>query len=270
MTKNLKEIIIFILVVAAIGCAGWCFLLRRASVQERLLHEDTLFRETVLKKKAGEQLARMQNEINGLQKSISNLLSKSAQLESELISNRQELGIAQRSLTQLKNQAISKRRDIERANSNIDGLKNKIAHIAKETLDADERLMFLMKTKNALSQQVAEYEQKSASKAPAVRQEERLYETAPRISTETIPYEPLFDPGEVLTVNREFAFLVINMGKSHGIKEGMVLSIRRDDRNLAQVRVETVREHISAAALIDKENMAQIRAGDKAFVIGDI
>ena len=270
MTKNLKEIIIFILVVAALGCSAWCFLYRNASVQERLLHEDMLFKERVLKKKADEQLSRMQNEINGLQKSISNLLSKSAQLESELISGRQELSIAQRNLTQLKNQATSKRRDIERANSSIDGLKNKIAHIVKETFDADERLMFLMKTKNALSQQVAEYEQKLARKAPAARQEEYLYETAPHITTETILDEPLFASGEVLTVNREFAFLVINMGKSHGIEEGMVLSIRRDDRNLAQVRVETVREHISAAALVDKENMAQIRAGDKAFVTGGI
>ena len=64
--KNIKEIIIFFLIIAAIGSAAWCFLLRKANLEERLLREDTLFGETVLKKKAHEQLSRVQNEVEGL------------------------------------------------------------------------------------------------------------------------------------------------------------------------------------------------------------
>jgi myosin heavy subunit len=270
MIKNLKEIIIFFLVITTLGCAAWCFLLKRASVYERLLHENTLFKERVLKKKADEQLSRIQNEVDGLQKSINNLISKSAQLESELLSSRQELSLAKKNLTQLKNQNISARRNMERANANISNLKNKIAHITKETLDVDDRLMLLMKTRDAISSRLEQHEQKLAERTPAVKHEEYLYEAIPEIMTETILDEPVFASGEVLTVNKEFAFLVINLGKSHGIEEGMVLSIRRDNKNLAQVHVETVREHICAAALVDKENLLQIRAGDRAFVAGGI
>jgi myosin heavy subunit len=270
MIKNLKEIIIFICVIIALGSAAWCFLLRQANVQERLLHEDMLLKENILKKKASEQLSRMQNEVDGLQKSIDNLISKSTQLESELISSRQELSLAKRNLTQLKNQNASAKRDIERINSNIANLKNKIAHIVKETLDADEGLMLLLKTKDALSRQVEKYEQQSSMKSPEQNRGGYLYKTEPDIPEETLMDEAQFASGEVLTVNREFSFLVINLGKSHGIEEGMTLRIKRDNKNLAQVRIETVREHISAAALMDKENISQIRAGDKVFIVGGV
>ena len=270
MIKNLKEIIIFFLVIAALGSAAWCFLLRKANVQERLLYEDTLFKEKVLKEKAQEKSARVQDEIEGLQKSIDNLMAKSVSLESELLSSRQELELAKRKLTKLRNQNTSARRETEKANLSIINLKNKVAHLVKEALNADDRLMLLMKTKDALSQQLEQYEQKISQQAPPERQERYLYEDIPDTVTETVLYEPSFAHGEVLTVNREFAFLVINLGRSHGMEEGMVLSIKRDDRNLAQARVETVREHISAAALVDKENLSQIRAGDKAIIIGNI
>ena len=294
MIKNLKEIIIFFLVVTALGSAAWCFLWKKANVQERILYEDTLFKEKVLKKKAQEQLTRAQNEMEGLQKSIDNLIAKSASLESELLSGRQELELAKRNLAKLKNQNTSSKREIEKANLNVTNLKNRIVHLVKEALNADDRLMLLMKTKDALSQQLEQYEQKISRsikkhmddreephpgdalsqsvshQAPIRQQEQYLYEDVSDTVTETVLYEPLFAQGEVLTVNREFAFLVINLGKSQGIEEGMILSIKRDDKNLAQARVETVREHISAAALVDKENLSQIRPGDKAFIMGNI
>ena len=42
----------------------------------------------------------------------------------------------------------------------------------------------------------------------------------------------------------------------------MIFNIRRDNSNIGQIRVETVRENISAAALIDKDALSEIRAGD--------
>jgi vacuolar-type H+-ATPase subunit I/STV1 len=276
MVKNLKEIIIFILIVIVLGAAVWCFFLKNANTHERLMHENMLFKEEILKKKAHEKFSRAQDEIEGLQKSIDNLMAKSASLESELFSNRQELELAKKNLTSLKNNNISARQQIEQANLNIDNLKKRIAYLVKEALGADERLMLLMKTKDALDEQVRQYEQAASAQVPAVTQRDYVQEqygyedTADIVSKETILTEPSFKQGEVLTVNREFAFLVINLGKSDGIAEGMRLKIMRDGRNLANVKVETVREHISAAALVDKENLSQIRAGDKAVVIGTI
>jgi chromosome segregation ATPase len=269
MIKNLKEIIIFSVIIIVLVLAAWCFLLKRAAVVERLFHEDMLFQENVLKEKAQQRLSRLQGEIDGLQKSIDNLTAKSDLLESELLSVRQELESAKRNLTRLKNQNVSAMRKTAQADADIANLKNKIAHLVKESLDADDRLTLLLETRNALSLQVEQYRERMPKRSPIITQEERpYYEEDTGIVTETVLDEPLFASGEVLTVNREFAFLVISLGKTNGIEEGMLLNIRRDNTNLAQARVETVREHISAAALIDKENLTHIRSGDNVFITG--
>jgi hypothetical protein len=69
--------------------------------------------------------------------------------------------------------------------------------------------------------------------------------------------------GEILTINREFDFVVISLGKVDGIKEGMALQVYRDENRLGQIEIETVRDNISAAAITDKENLSRMRPGDK-------
>jgi len=247
--------------------ASWCFFDRQNNTRQRLAHEEAFFKEEVLKKKDQEQLARLQDEVDGLQKSIDNLMNRSASLESELLAAKHELASAERDLRKYRGQALAVRQEAERVNADISDLKNRVAVLVKQTLDADQRLMILMKTKNALADQLKIYQQTTHREEPAAQQYARhIREQDIDTVTETVIDRPVLPSGEVLTVNREFAFLVINLGKSSGMEEGMVLDIRRENKDLGQARVETVRENISAAALVDKDNLSQIRAGDKVFV----
>jgi chromosome segregation ATPase len=271
MFKNLYQIIIVICISIAIGIAAWCFLLKKSFLEDRLIQEDFLFREKVVVKKAQENLSRLQNEIDGLNGNIERLIKKAALLESELIAGKQELDRAKQELDRLDAQDVSLNKEIEQAQSSIKELKKRIAYSAQEVLKADERLSLLVKTKDALMRQLEEYTEKQAQAVPAPARKQIIPSTTEQAYPEYGEIDERdFLTGEVLTVNREFAFLVVNLGKSSGITEGMQLSIRRDNRNLAQVKVETVRENISAAALIDKDNLSQIRAGDRVLVLDDI
>jgi prefoldin subunit 5 len=270
MIKNLKEIIIFFIVIIAVSASVWSFVLRKSGIKERILQEDALFKENIVNKKAQERLSRLQDEAEGLQKSIANLTAKSASLESEILSYRQELEIAKRNISKFNSQNSSVKAEIERGNKNIDSLQNRIAQLIKESLKVNESLELLLKTKDALSRQVDEYIHLQSEQVRPVVERPDFYKDREEPALQVISDEPYSIAGEVLTVNREFAFLVVNIGKSSGIEEGMILNIKRDNKNLAQVRVETVREHISAAALVDKENLLQIRAGDKAVLMGSI
>jgi hypothetical protein len=263
MIRYLKIFISFALISIAIGITIWCFLLKSSYQVERLVREDSLFQERVVVEKAQERLSRIKNEIDGLSKSIDNLVQRAASLESEAFSHKQELDIAKSQLIRLNNHNLSVRHQIEQANANIINIQSRLEYFTKETLKVDERLELLLKTKDALIRQLEQYIKTPAQPTAAVRstQDQDIYSTM----QEEEFYEGDFLAGEVLTVNREFAFLVVNLGQSSGIKEGMILTIQRDNRNLAQAKVETVRERISAAALIDKENLSQIRAGDKAL-----
>jgi hypothetical protein len=265
MVKYLKIFISFALISIAIGAAMWCFLLKSSYQAERLIREDSLFQERVVVEKAQERLSRIKNEIDGLNKSIDNLAQKAALLEAEAFSHKQKLDIAKNQLIQLNNRNLSVKNQIEQANADIINIQSRLEYFTKETLQVDERLELLLKTKDALIQQLEQYIKTPAQPAAAGLSTPAQYQDIYTAMQEEEFYEGDFIAGEVLTVNREFAFLVVNLGQSSGIKEGMILTIQRDNKNLAKAKVETVRQRISAAALIDKENLSQIRAGDKAL-----
>ncbi|MFH0731352.1 MAG: hypothetical protein V2A72_00320 [Candidatus Omnitrophota bacterium] len=75
--------------------------------------------------------------------------------------------------------------------------------------------------------------------------------------------------GEVLVVNREFNFIVISLGKQDGVQEGNSFYVYDADKLLGVVRVETVRDNISAASGGKDLDAYQIRSGNKV-VRGDV
>jgi chromosome segregation ATPase len=276
MEKNIKEIIIILLIITGVGSTISCFMLRKSSINDRLNCEDTLFKETVLKEKAQEKLLRSQNELSGLQRSVDALIQKSAALESELLSARQELAIAKDKLDKLTSRNTAAKYEISQITSNIEVLRESISKISVQAQSADKNLTFLVKAKEALAEQIEQHK-KQAVKIPVAeepvseREEESYLLGDDSIDEERSPaLEQESETGEVLTINKEFAFIVVNLGKTDGVEEGMLIDVWRDNKNLAKARVETVREHISAAALLEKENIAHIRAGDKVVIRGRV
>ncbi|MCA9396803.1 MAG: hypothetical protein KC649_06495, partial [Candidatus Omnitrophica bacterium] len=63
--------------------------------------------------------------------------------------------------------------------------------------------------------------------------------------------KPMQIIGEVLVVNREHNFVVLNRGVEHSLREGDLLQIYRDDKRLGSVQIETAYQKISAATVIE-------------------
>jgi len=276
MDKNIKEIIIILLIITGIGSTISCFMLRKSSISDRLKCEDTLFKETVLKEKAQEKLLRTQNELSGLQRSVDALIQKSAALESELLFAKQELTAAENKLDKFTSRNSAAKYEISQITSNIEVLKENISNISVQSQSTDKNLTFLVTAKEALAYEIEQYKKQAVkipiSEEPVSACEEESYfiddDSADEEKHRALKQES--ETGEVLTINKEFAFIVVNLGKIDGVEEGMLIDVWRDNKNLAQARVETVREHISAAALVEKENISHIRAGDKVIIRGRV
>lgn len=80
--------------------------------------------------------------------------------------------------------------------------------------------------------------------------------------------------GEVLIVNDEFNFLMIDLGKKDGLSVGTILGVYRDRKLLGKIRVEEVYNNISEAAVLpvglgEKKNI--ISEGDevRSFINSD-
>ncbi|PIQ81981.1 MAG: hypothetical protein COV76_06120 [Candidatus Omnitrophica bacterium CG11_big_fil_rev_8_21_14_0_20_64_10] len=69
--------------------------------------------------------------------------------------------------------------------------------------------------------------------------------------------------GKVLVVNREFNFVVINLGSNDGLAPGMTITLAKENGEpLGQAEVERVYDNMAAATLVAESQMGKVREGD--------
>lgn len=67
--------------------------------------------------------------------------------------------------------------------------------------------------------------------------------------------------GQVLVVNREFDFVVVNLGENDGLKVGSKLQVYKDDEMLGNVEVEKIYGNMSAATILPDAQKDKIKEG---------
>jgi hypothetical protein len=72
--------------------------------------------------------------------------------------------------------------------------------------------------------------------------------------------------GQVVGINREFLFVVLNIGASQGVRLGEVATVLRGDRLIAEVQVKKIREDGSAASILQEYGRQQIKIGDRVRI----
>ncbi len=72
--------------------------------------------------------------------------------------------------------------------------------------------------------------------------------------------------GQVLVVNKEFAFVVINLGQKDGLKESLVFDVYRGQQFLGKVQVERIYDTMSSAVILPEFNKEEIKEGDMVKV----
>lgn len=249
---KIKEIIITLIVIVSVAAAAGIFFMKNIKIDERLLAENNLFQEKVMNKKIDEKFSRAEEERNGLKKSVDNLLAKAKALETELVNYKKKISSQAQQLARLKSQVNSDQKKIKNKDSNISDLKIRVATTLKDKLKLSDEVTLLEKSTDALRARFTE-----------LFKDSDVVDSSSKV--EVLEGLGMAD-GEVLTVNREFSFLVVSLGRKDGIQEEALLTVVRDNNILGQVKVETVRENISAAALIDKDKISRMRAGDKIFL----
>ena len=68
--------------------------------------------------------------------------------------------------------------------------------------------------------------------------------------------------GQVVVVNREYDFIVMNLGKNHGLSIGQEFQVLRGSEILGRVKVEKVYDELAAAAILPESQKDNIREGD--------
>ena len=265
--NNKIKIIIIAAIALAVIIVAILFLLKNAAINERLIAQKFFEEEEILIAKAKEKLNSTSQEAKKAEAQLEESIQRDKALNAELEKYDSEIESGENRIVLLDGEVSPLEEKIDLIIPNVAELKKRVENIVKDNLKLSKELTLLEKTTAALKNRLKEYtdKQKARERGPATVLPSIISSTEISGPAAVSTHEPKLR-GEVLTVNKEFDFIVVDLGRTKGIEEGMVLSVMRDDKILAQVTVETVRENISAAALIDKENILQIRAGDKVYL----
>jgi len=137
---------------------------------------------------------------------------------------------------------------------------------AKKSLEAERQEKATLKDQlqKQLDALTAQLEEAKAAKESI---EKKLKQTLARkgIKLEKIVVKPetgeVVAEGQVLVVNKEFDFVVINLGENDGLKVGSKLQVFKDDQLLGTVEVEKIYGNMSASTIMPDAKKDLIKEG---------
>jgi uncharacterized protein YlxW (UPF0749 family) len=200
-----------------------------------------------------------------------------SRVESELSRVRKELETSLEHLAKATAAQEALSRSVEDRQKEIDRLAKDMAQMQSERRELTAQLADLKSERETLQQRLSDAEAAKAdleskvmelSNQPTVELDKVLVTgSAPVPGPEgtTLPVAAVSSTavsGQVVVVNREYDFIVMNLGKNHGLSIGQEIQVVRGAEVLGRVKVEKVYDELAAAAILPESQKDSIREGD--------
>lgn len=256
-------IILFILLLAAIAAAAVSFRGLQKEKQTNQELSERISQLDVKKREADKQITDLRGKIEELKLQRDQQQAKLQEKETKLISIKDELETEKRAKEDALSQAEGAKGELGSLMTVKANLESELK-TTKETLsNLQVELATLEKSKEALSQKPKEPEVKAQDV-----QLEKIVVTPSSVSDTSQPtaqaatsLSPL--QGKVLVVNREYDFVVVNLGQKDNIFVSDMLEVFRNNKKICEMKVEEVRDTMSVATPVAKESIRQIKEDDK-------
>jgi len=270
-------LLLIIAFLAASVAATMFFMDRNKEQARRMWAEDQLEKIKTAKEsleKERDELIKAKQALEGQVSDVSTQAKKLADdlaaekrareaVSAELVKTR---GEADDLTGQLRTQEDEKKaitEELAKAKQSYQALSNELTTLrqAKEALERRVKEMLTSQASEAEkivvkpAQSSASEESTSAAAAPAAAAPSQAAPSAKATS------------GKVLVVNREFNFVVVNLGTKDGMQIGTKVTIFRNDKKIGSAQVERVYENMSAATLLAEEQKGQSKEGDQIRVV---
>jgi len=165
-----------------------------------------------------------------------------------------ELAQVRKDSTQIKTQLDQERDDKQALTEDLSKAKQSYQALSNE-------LSTLRQAKEALEKRVKEMLAQRAKEA------EQIVVTAPVSAAGPAASKPAAgnesSEGKVLVVNREFHFVVINLGSKDGVKKGTRFAVLRSNKPIMSIEVDKLYDNMSSANMLDEEKRgSEVKEGD--------
>lgn len=185
--------------------------------------------------------------------------------EEDLTRTRKDLVQSKEDLAKAIEAQTALAKSVEEREQEIDRLTKDLAQSQGAAKGMTDKLTQLQTERDTLKQEVAELASKvmeiSNANQPTIELE-KVRVTDSQGSTATGQPGAAAQDGEVVVVNREYDFIVMNLGRNHGLSVGQEFQVVRGDQVLGRVKVEKVYDELSAATILPESQKESIREGD--------
>ena len=181
----------------------------------------------------------------------------------------QEKTAKQEALTQVEQLGA----DLEKKDELSSALENKLTQVREDTKKKEAQLKELEARKSELETKLNELEAKSKSAvelgtivvgSEAGSPGEKPSESTGKQRKKTTVTSSL--EGKVLVVNKDYNFVVINLGTKDGLDIGDIFSVQHNNKYIGDVKVEKVHDSMSAAGFASMEMKDKVNEGDKVLL----
>ncbi len=210
-------------------------------------------------------------EIGDLKSRLDAIQEARSKAEDELASARKEFGAMKDQLTQAKDSQETLARSVQDREQEISRLTKELEQTRSQSQQSTARLSELQAEQDTLKQQLAQLEQAKGqleskvlelSDNPTVQLDKITVKEGGEALATPVMTSSGAHQGQVVVINREYDFIVMNLGKNQGLTVGQEFQIVRDNQVLGRVKVEKVYDELSAAAILPESNKDTIREGD--------
>ena len=203
------------------------------------------------KSKVEEELGRLQKEFSQTQEKLAKAIEAQEILSRSVEDREKEIGRLTKDLEQTRTQQKEVAAQFSELQMERETMKRQLADLEKAKGDLETKVTELS------GQPTVELDKVLVTNAQAPAGAAGGGSAAPSSEQAGTPAS-----GRVMVVNREYDFIVMNLGKNHGLSVGQEFQIVRGNEVLGKVKVEKVYDELSAAAILPESRKDSIREGD--------
>ena len=257
--------LLVILMVLSVAVAGAAIFLQMQEREKRLAKE--------------RELTLVVDERDALKLRLGDLEQQKARTEQDLVRVKQELTQVQERLVKAAEAQETLARSVEEREKEISRLTKELEQAGSEAKRISTQMTQLQTERDTVTQQLTQLEQQrseletkvkelSSAKSQPTVELEKVFVTDGAESfggASALPVasaSSIMSDGQIVVINREYDFIVMNLGRNHGLSIGQEFQIIRGAQVLGRVKVEKVYDELSAAAILPESQKDNIREGD--------
>lgn len=244
MPKPSLKLLLGLTVVCALVLAANFFVMKEREKIKRIKAEENL-------KIAVEEKKIVEVKLDKATKDREKALQDLAEEKKWASSLEEHLKEKEKQVQEALNKAEEKEKIIQEALAKFEAEKKRSSKLEEDLRQVQSKYSLLVKENKVLRRRVSN----RVGSTPTVELE-KIVVTNVSQAKDTQPKE-----GRILAVNKEYDFVVINLGANEVKKQEKVFIVR-DGKLIAQAEVERVEEAISAATLLPEYKEIEVKEGD--------